>query len=478
MNEFQDLIPDFLDESHEHLANIEDDILVMESAVNQGEKTDDEVINRIFRAIHSIKGGSSFVGFSKIEELSHKMEDLLNFIRNGDIIPQRDTIDVLLKSIDKLTEMLEDAMNSNSADVSGYVGELIDVTNKGLGKDVRKSVETIVNTGDAIEGVDFSVSKYTLERKLDKGNVYIIKLDTFEHVELTGKNIIDFISDFVSFGEILDSQIDIENISEDHLPINFLYFTVMDHDIISASLPSVPSGNIITMDKDKLATLFSDDKKIKSSPKAKSVEESEPERDGGFEMNEDVVFESMEEMASEEDNSSSEILERSEKSAAEALPEFIMDDGDQEEETEWDKFNEFVTFYIGEEQYAVPIFMVQEIKEMQPFSDLPNQPGYVIGVINLRGNVVPIFDMRSKLGLESKEFDKFTVVLLINLKGKLKGCVVDAINDVIVLEQHDKQATPMFARSIRTEYIKFIGKDPTSESFIIILDMENILQGD
>jgi len=467
MNEFQDLIPDFLDEANEHLDNIEDDILIMDSSVEKGEKTDSEVINRIFRAIHSIKGGSSFVGFQKIEELSHKMEDLLNFIRNGDINPKKNTINILFKSIDKLKEMIENASESNSMDVSVYIKELLFVTNEGLGTETKKSVETIIHTKDVFEDVDFSISQYTLERRLDKGNLYLLRVDTINDLEGKGKSSIDFISDLVSFGEIIDSHIDLENITETTLPIHFLYFTMLEYDLVTASFSIINPSNIIVLDKSKLTKLFKDKKTktVSEIPKETKIEPVAPPPPAPSPTptvpdNLDIPIDSPEQ---EESFSAQEVM---------------SDSNLDEEDSDWDQYNEFVTFFIAEEQYAVPIFMVQEIKEMQPFSELPNQPEYVIGVINLRGNVVPIFDLRKKLGLVSKEFDKFTVILLLNVSGKLKGCVVDAINDVIMLEHEDKQTTPMFSRSINTDYIKFIGREPSSSSFLIVLNIEKIFSGD
>ncbi len=461
MNEFQDLIPDFLDESREHLADIEDDILVMETSVQRGDESDPEVINRIFRAIHSIKGGSSFVGFVKIEELSHKMEDLLNFIRNGDIVPDSQAIDVLLKSIDKLKFMIENSSTSNEEDVSEYVNSLIEITNRGLGKDVKESVSKTATTGELLGGYDFTISQYTLERKLAKGSVYLVTVDMPRDVEARGRTILEFIDDAAQVGEILDTYIDIEGIREDSLIVHFLYFSIMEEDLLRMSFDFLTEDKIVSIDKSKLKQLFRKPERADETPPAQPV------------INAEVNT-----MAEDNGKKDTLIAAPAEEKPADLLAVALSDSQQDEDESEWEKYNEFVTFYIGTEQYAVPIFLVQEIKEMQPYSYLPNQPDYVIGVVNLRGSLVPIFDLRKKLNVEEKEFDKFTVILILNIKGKIKGCVVDAISDVVLLEHEDKQTTPLLSRNINTDYVRFIGKDSKTDSFLIVLDIEKILEKD
>ncbi len=474
MNEFQDLIPDFLDESREHLADIEDDILIMESAVQKGEPLDPEVINRIFRAIHSIKGGSSFVGFEKIEELSHKMEDLLNFIRNGDIIPTTRTIDILLRAIDKLKNMIENSSSSNDENISEYVKELIVITNEGLGKETQKTVSNTKSTSEVIEGYNFTISEYTVERKLAKGHVYLFNVDTINHIEKQGRTILEFVSELINVGEILDTYINFELIEENSFFISFLYYSIMDEDLVKMSFSSIPESNITKIDSTKLSSLFSKTPKTEDGvePTKQPIKPSVSEKaTPQIHKNVEKTQEVNEFLKNDDDSDISEIIHKTKPAA-------VIQEVEEDDEYDWEKVKEFVTFYIGKEQYSVPIFLVQEIKEMQPFSCLPNQPDYVIGVVNLRGNLVPIFDLRKKLHVEPKPFDKFTVILIMNIRGKIKGCVVDAISDVVLLEAQDKQSTPLLSRNINTEFVKFIGKDQKSNSFLIVLDVEKILEND
>jgi two-component system chemotaxis sensor kinase CheA len=101
MSDFDDIIPEFIAESTDLLEEVESGLLQMESGSAQ-----EETVHTIFRAIHSIKGGAGFVGLHKIESLAHKMEDLLNLIRNGDLDPSQAVIDALLQSLDVLTHLV------------------------------------------------------------------------------------------------------------------------------------------------------------------------------------------------------------------------------------------------------------------------------------------------------------------------------------------------------------------------------------
>lgn len=119
MSEFGDLIPEFVEESLEHLKNIEEDIIIIE----QG-SADKELINRVFRAVHSIKGGSSFLGLKNIELLSHKMEDIFNLVRNDELVFSSEISSSVLKSIDKLKDMLEDSEESDGYNIDENLQEL------------------------------------------------------------------------------------------------------------------------------------------------------------------------------------------------------------------------------------------------------------------------------------------------------------------------------------------------------------------
>jgi len=119
--EDQELLQMFLEESREHLDGIESNFLEIEE---MGEDVDSELVNNVFRAIHSVKGGAGFLGLDVIKDLAHTMENVLNLIRNHQLIPTPEIISVLLASLDQLKDLIQDYANSNEADISNHVNAL------------------------------------------------------------------------------------------------------------------------------------------------------------------------------------------------------------------------------------------------------------------------------------------------------------------------------------------------------------------
>jgi purine-binding chemotaxis protein CheW len=148
------------------------------------------------------------------------------------------------------------------------------------------------------------------------------------------------------------------------------------------------------------------------------------------------------------------------------------------EETEESLTNKYVSFKIGTEYYAVPIEFVYDMKEMLPCSRIPNQPNHFLGVANLRGNVVPVIDLRKIFGFNEVKYDQFTVFLMLRVEGKIKGCVVDSIDDVVFLEPENTQITPALSRKIKNDFVKFIAKEPKTERFLIVIDVEKMLENE
>ncbi|HPB80860.1 MAG TPA: chemotaxis protein CheW [Spirochaetota bacterium] len=145
-------------------------------------------------------------------------------------------------------------------------------------------------------------------------------------------------------------------------------------------------------------------------------------------------------------------------------------------EAEIEEMEQYVTFTIGNEVYGVEVLKVQEIIGMTQITHMPNSMRFMKGVINLRGSVVPVVDMRLKLEMEEQEYTKFTVILIIEVKGTLVGIIVDAVSDVVGLPLSSIQETPHFSANIDTDYIKGIAKK--AEQLIIVLDVDKILSSE
>lgn len=134
---------------------------------------------------------------------------------------------------------------------------------------------------------------------------------------------------------------------------------------------------------------------------------------------------------------------------------------------------QLVSFNIGDEEFGVDILQVQEINRMLEVTRVPNAPHHVDGVINLRGKVIPIIDLRRRFGMMRKEHDKHTRIVVVELTGKVLGFVVDAVREVLRIPRSVTEPPPSIAGSVNEEYITGVGK--LEDRLLILLDLEKIL---
>lgn len=134
---------------------------------------------------------------------------------------------------------------------------------------------------------------------------------------------------------------------------------------------------------------------------------------------------------------------------------------------------EFLTFRLGGEEYGVEVLKVQEIRRYDAVTKIPNAPHFIKGVANLRGDIVPIVDMRIKFNLGDITYDQFTVVIILNLDGRMTGIVVDGVPDVIGLSEKQMRPMPKCGTVIGPEYIKGLGS--IEERMLILVDIEKLM---
>src|SRR5690606_19554405 len=134
---------------------------------------------------------------------------------------------------------------------------------------------------------------------------------------------------------------------------------------------------------------------------------------------------------------------------------------------------EFLTFTLGEEHYGVDILKVQEIRGYDAVTRVPDAPEYIKGVINLRGTIVPVIDLRLKLRLDEARYDAFTVMIVLNVEDRVVGVVVDSVSDVIPLTSEQIRPTPEFGAAVDTRVISGIGTH--DDKMLILLDIETLL---
>ncbi len=156
----------------------------------------------------------------------------------------------------------------------------------------------------------------------------------------------------------------------------------------------------------------------------------------------------------------------------------------ENEETETKKIEnlvQFLSFTLGDEEYGVDILSVQEIRSWEPVSRIPNVPDYEKGVVNLRGAIVPIIDLRERFGLGHLEYSPLTVVVVLQMQTKegqtrVMGVVVDSVSDVIDVDKKTIQNAPNFGTKVSTEFIN--GLASVNDRMVMLLDVEKLLKLD
>lgn len=134
---------------------------------------------------------------------------------------------------------------------------------------------------------------------------------------------------------------------------------------------------------------------------------------------------------------------------------------------------QYLTLRLGDEDYAIDIMRVQEIRSYEEPTRMANSPIFIKGVINLRGVIVPIVDLRMKLNISKVEYNEFTVVIVLNVRGSITGAVVDAVSDVVTLDSKTIKPAPQFESAIDSRFI--LGLAHVGERMLIVMNMEALL---
>jgi purine-binding chemotaxis protein CheW len=134
---------------------------------------------------------------------------------------------------------------------------------------------------------------------------------------------------------------------------------------------------------------------------------------------------------------------------------------------------ELLTFTLGSEEYGIDILKVQEIRGYDAVTTIANAPEFIKGVINLRGIIVPIVDMRIKFKLGNVNYDETTVVIILNVANRVVGMVVDGVSDVTTLQASEIKPAPEFGSSLDTKYLQGLGT--ADERMIILVDIEKLM---
>lgn len=137
------------------------------------------------------------------------------------------------------------------------------------------------------------------------------------------------------------------------------------------------------------------------------------------------------------------------------------------------ELKQYVTFFVGDETYGVSVMKVQSINEMIEITHVPKARAFIKGVINLRGSVIPVIDMRKKFSLPPKEYDSFTVILIVEVNERLIGMIVDSVSDVVNIPVSDIQSQINYSARVDTSSIEGIGR--IGDNLIVLLDVDTFL---
>ena len=202
-----ELIKEFINESREHLTTIETDLLAIEEG---GAEIDVELVNKVFRAAHSIKGASGFFGLTKVKELAHKAETILDMVRSKKMTPNAEITNLLLAAFDQLREMVNHIDESGDADIDELMMSLNGLMSSYLPPEQKAALTETVTLGSE-GGSPVYVSRFDYERVQESGlYLYRVEYDLIHDIERQGRNVLDVFRVLSASGEILDCEVSFE----------------------------------------------------------------------------------------------------------------------------------------------------------------------------------------------------------------------------------------------------------------------------
>jgi len=239
MDENRELLEEFVADAKEHLDTIADDLLALEK---KKDSPDREIVDRVFRAVHSVKGAAGFFGLTHISELAHVMETLLSMIRAGEIRPESRFIDALLAGADHLGILLDDADHSNEMDITEIHNRLSTILARELSPEVKAEMAASVKLSDAA-GIEtgFDISAFTLKNIPAAAAIYVLKYN-LTALDLSGTRPMRLIQNLLDAGHILDAKISLSSddlrlgLPDEPLMYDVLYATEMEQEEIARKL--------------------------------------------------------------------------------------------------------------------------------------------------------------------------------------------------------------------------------------------------
>jgi two-component system chemotaxis sensor kinase CheA len=258
-NADDELIQEYLVESREHLATIENDLLQIEQ---DGSAIDEQLVNRVFRAAHSIKGGAGFFDLTRIRELAHRTESVLDMVRSRQMVPTPEVVSVLLLAFDQLREMLGRYAESNQIEIADFVNALAGLTSSHLPESRKASVTATVSLAIPGAAKMIEIAAFDLEQARRGGRtIYLIEYDLIRDLQRKDKSPLQVMSQLAKCGTIIESRCDFEGVGTlDDEPsgailFEVLYASALEPELINDLLELPPSSVKVIEKKGSIRSL-------------------------------------------------------------------------------------------------------------------------------------------------------------------------------------------------------------------------------
>jgi two-component system chemotaxis sensor kinase CheA len=243
-----DLLKEFVNECREHLATIETDLLSLEEG---GADIDETLVNKVFRAAHSIKGGSGFFGLNRIKELAHKAETVLDMLRSRKMEPNSEVTNILLAAFDTLREMVNDVAQSEQVDIEALAEGLTALAASYLPPDRRPALRATVDFPAPTPTGKVTLPQTDVERATATGMfIYWLDCDLIHDIERKGQDVLELFRTMDHVGELLDCSIDFESLGTlesepcNRLPLSLVLATVLEPDIVGGVFETIDPARI------------------------------------------------------------------------------------------------------------------------------------------------------------------------------------------------------------------------------------------
>lgn len=243
-----DLLKEFINECREHLVTIETDLLTLEEG---GEDIDEPLVNKVFRAAHSIKGGSGFFGLNNVKELSHRAETVLDMIRSRKMAPNSEVTNILLAAFDKLRELINSTETSDQVDIGDLLVALTGLASSYLPPDKKASLNSFVDLPAPCSSGKITLPQTDVDRARAAGlYIYWVDCDLIHDIEEKGQTVLSVFNTLTVVGDVLDCTVDFEAVGTleespcNRVPLRLVVATVLEPDMAGGLFDTIDESRI------------------------------------------------------------------------------------------------------------------------------------------------------------------------------------------------------------------------------------------